>query len=30
VAEVSTEIFDVQTGKKTTEGLAVIMNKTEF
>jgi len=29
-AEVSTEIFDVQTGKKTTEGFAVIMNKAEF
>ena len=29
-AEISTEIFDVQTGKKTTEGMAVIMNKEEF
>ncbi len=29
-AEISTEIFDVQTGKKTTEGMAVIMNKDEF
>lgn len=29
-AEISTEIFDVQTGKKTTEGMAVIMNKTAF
>jgi acyl dehydratase len=29
-AEISTEIFDVQTGKKTTEGMAVVMNKEEF
>jgi acyl dehydratase len=29
-AEISTEIFDVATGKKTTEGMAVIMNKEEF
>ena len=29
-AEISTEIFDVLTGKKTTEGMAVIMNKEEF
>ena len=29
-AEISTEIFDVETGKKTTEGIAVIMNKEEF
>lgn len=29
-AEISTEIFDVQTGKKTTEGSATIMNKEEF
>ena len=29
-AEISTEIFDVETGKKTTEGMAVIMNKEEF
>jgi acyl dehydratase len=29
-AEISTEIFDVSTGKKTTEGMAVIMNKEEF
>lgn len=29
-AEISTEIFDVQSGKKTTEGMAVIMNKEEF
>lgn len=29
-AEISTEIFDVATGKKTTEGMAVIMNKVEF
>jgi acyl dehydratase len=29
-AEISTEIFDVATGKKTTEGMAVIMNKQEF
>lgn len=30
VAEISTEIFDVQTGKKTTDGSALIMNKEEF
>lgn len=30
IAEISTEIFDVHTGKKTTEGMAVIMNKEEF
>ena len=29
-AEISTEIFDVETGKKTTEGMSVIMNKEEF
>jgi acyl dehydratase len=29
-AEISTEIFDVATGKKTTEGMAIIMNKEEF
>lgn len=29
-AEISTEIFDVQTGKKTTEGSASIMNKEKF
>lgn len=29
-AEISTEIFDVETGKKTTEGMAVIMNKEVF
>lgn len=29
-AEISTEIFDVATGKKTTEGMAVIMNNEEF
>jgi len=29
-AEISTEIFDVETGKKTTEGMAVIMNKEQF
>jgi acyl dehydratase len=29
-AEISTEIFDVQTGKKTTEGMAEIMNMKEF
>ena len=29
-AEISTEIFDVSSGKKTTEGMAVIMNKVEF
>jgi acyl dehydratase len=29
-AEISTEIFDVATAKKTTEGMAVIMNKEEF
>lgn len=29
-AEISTEIFDVQSGKKTTEGMAVIMNKEKF
>jgi acyl dehydratase len=29
-AEISTEIFDVATGKKTTEGMAVIMNKDKF
>ncbi len=29
-AEISTEIFDLVTGKKTTEGMAVIMNKEEF
>ncbi|MFC0183269.1 Acyl dehydratase [Pseudarcicella hirudinis] len=29
-AEISTEIFDVQTGKKTTEGSALIMNKDQF
>lgn len=29
-AEISTEIFDVVTGKKTTEGMAIIMNKEEF
>lgn len=29
-AEISTEIFDVQTGKKTTEGSAAIMNKEQF
>jgi acyl dehydratase len=29
-AEISTEIFDVQTGKKTTEGMAVVMNKEKF
>lgn len=30
IGEISTEIFDVQTGKKTTEGSAMIMNKEEF
>jgi acyl dehydratase len=29
-AEISTEIFDVQTGKKTTEGSGSIMNKEQF
>ncbi len=29
-AEISTEIFDVLTGKKTTEGSASIMNKEQF
>jgi acyl dehydratase len=29
-AEISTEIFDMQTGKKTTEGSALIMNKEKF
>jgi acyl dehydratase len=29
-AEISTEIFDIQTGKKTTEGSASIMNKEKF
>jgi acyl dehydratase len=29
-AEISTEIFDVATGKKTVEGMAIIMNKEEF
>jgi acyl dehydratase len=29
-AEISTEIFDKTTGKKTTDGMAVIMNKEEF
>ena len=29
-AEISTEIFDISSGKKTTEGMAVIMNKEEF
>ncbi|MEA5139443.1 MaoC family dehydratase [Arcicella rigui] len=29
-AEISTEIFDVQTGKKTTDGSASIMNKEQF
>ena len=29
-AEILTEIFDVATGKKTTDGMAIIMNKEEF
>ena len=29
-AEISTEIFDISSGKKTTEGMAVILNKEEF
>lgn len=30
VAEIKCEIIDVATGKKTTEGVATIMNKEEF
>ncbi len=30
IAEISCEIFDAETGKKTTEGVATVMNKEHF